>query len=152
MRRLRLAGLTLIETIIYIALFSMLMAGVLGAAYQIIQSSAHTTGRSAVQEEGAFVLRKIDWAFSGMASVSLPSASELVVTKYDGSTADIKLLGTHALMRENSGMFVPITTDAVRVSSLTFTVIPAAGAGPAGVSATLVLNGTEFSTTRYVRK
>lgn len=145
-------GVTLIETVIYIALLGLLMAGVLGAVYQILQASASTSSHNTTQEEGHFLLRKIEWTLTGISSATVVSASELKTTKYDGTAVDIKLSSGVVTMQEGSGSFLPLSTPNVKVTSLQFVSIPALGTGPAGVSATIVIDGLTFSTTKYLRK
>src|SRR3989344_4301766 len=140
-------GFTLIETIMYIGLLAVLMTGAVAASYEIIQSSSLTSSRNQVQEESGFVLRKISWALIGMQSYTLPSTSELVLTKYDGTTVGIKRSGSAIVIQENGGTFLPLTTDHVDITSLVFTNIPGVGSGPAGMTATIVMNGTIFTTT-----
>lgn len=150
--RKNIRGFTLIETVMYIGLFGLLMTGAVVASYEIVRSSSQTSGRNSVQEEGGFVLRKIGWALSGMESYTLPAASEIAVTKYDGTTAGIKRSGGQIVMRESGGTFLPLTTDDVNVTSLVFTAIPGVGSGPAGITAVVVMEGRTFSITRYIRK
>jgi len=57
-------GFTLIEVIIYLALFSILMAGFLTAAFTLVESSGTDTTDSMVQAEGGYLLTKINWALA----------------------------------------------------------------------------------------
>ena len=66
------SGFTLIEAIIYIALFALIMVGALVSIYGILGSSARNQTKAMVAEEGSFLLGKIDWALSGAESISLP--------------------------------------------------------------------------------
>jgi type II secretory pathway pseudopilin PulG len=143
-------GFTLIEAVVYIALFSILMAGVLLSTYQIFQASGSLANKTTAQEEGNFVLRKLDWALSGASSV-VPAANALTVSRYDGNTVDFRLNNGAVEMRESaSGLgYLPITTPNVSVSNLTFTLV---GSNPAGVAAITTINGIDFATTKYIRK
>ena len=89
------SGFTLIEVIIYLALFSILIGGALVSAYSLIESNERNQTKAIVQNEGAFVLAKIDWALSGIQSVDQPpfggSGALLQVTKYGGGTIKISL-------------------------------------------------------------
>jgi len=127
------AGFTLIEVVIYIALFSILMGSAFIVAYQLIQSSGNLSTKNTIQEEGNFVIRKLDWALSGAdpttVSPSSGNSSALSLTKYNGNT------------------FLPITTDNVTVSALNFK-YEALG----GITITITINGLTFTTTRYFRK
>lgn len=142
-------GFTLIETIIYIALLAFIMGGALSATYNIIENAGRLDANVTIQEEGNFVLRKINWALSGASSFST-TAHELTVTRYDGITVVIKLSGTEVDISEDGGVtFLPLTTSNVTAVELSFIML---GTAPKGVKATLMLNGTTFSTTKYLRK
>ena len=79
-------GFTLIETIIYLALFSIVIGGGMVAAFQVIQSANASNNHIIVQEEGNFLLRKIDWALTGAKFICVPASGSgdiLVVTQND---------------------------------------------------------------------
>ncbi len=77
------SGFTLIETIIYISLFSIIMTGVLVSVYGLISSNSKNMTKAMVVEEGIFILGKIDWVLSGAENINLPTTSGniLSVTK-----------------------------------------------------------------------
>ena len=54
-------GFTLIETLIYIALFALLIGGGVGSAYSLIASSDRITTGAMLEQEGNFLLAKIGW-------------------------------------------------------------------------------------------
>ena len=56
-------GFTLIETLMYLALFALIIGGGMTATYQIIESTAGSASHILLQEEGNFILRKIAWGF-----------------------------------------------------------------------------------------
>lgn len=147
-------GFTLIEAVIYIALLGLIMTGALTIAYQLISSSTSLDTRNISVGEGNFVLRKIDWALSGMQSISAPGAwgSTLSLTRDDGTTVDMRLNAGKVEMRENGGSYAPLTTSNVAVTSLSFHYIAAAGNVPAGLEASTTINGLVFYTDRYIRK
>ncbi len=156
-------GFTLIEAIIYIALLSVLMAGVLLATYSIFQTSGSLSSKTIVQEEGNFVLRKIDWALTGTSSLSLVTtpapgayASALSLTRYDGTQIDIRLNNATQLieLREGGlgGTYYPITTANVSATNLQFHYLAPSGTGPAGIEASTTINGIVFYTEKYFRQ
>lgn len=158
-------GFTLIEMIIYVALFAILMSGATLTTYQIMQASAQTQVKGVVQDEEAFVLGKIEWVLASIDpsktySPSSGTSNTLSLTRY-GSTNVIKIRqnGAAVEMSEDGGVtYTPITTSNVSVSSLTFTYVAPTGTGPAGITASMTIknpNDTQtftVSTTRYVRK
>ncbi|MDE2399790.1 MAG: prepilin-type N-terminal cleavage/methylation domain-containing protein [Patescibacteria group bacterium] len=157
-------GFTLIEVIIYIALFSLLMGTALVAAYQLIDGSGKLSTKNTTQEEGNFVMRKIDWALTGVQSITTPSSgttNNLVVNKYDGNTITIDLTGTNPKKIEikestNGNAFLPIITDNVSISNLQFTYLAPTGSAPIGITATFTItkDGVDFpfTITKYIRK
>jgi prepilin-type N-terminal cleavage/methylation domain-containing protein len=158
-------GFTLIEVIIYIALFTILMVGAFVTAYQLLQGSDTLSGKAVTQDEINFVLRKIDWALNGTsssASLIIPSAttlssSTLSFIRPDGNKIDFQLntASSSIEMKESVGanIFLPITTNNVKVTSLGFRYIPSIGIGaPVGVEATTTINGITATTTKYFRK
>jgi len=150
-------GFTLIETIIYIALFSVLIGGGLVTVYELIDGSGKLSAKGTVQEEGNFVLRKLNWALTGASSITTPSSgtppsSILTVTKYDGTQINVQLMGTKIRMTEIGGSDDFITTDNIKVSSLEFEYLPSQGEAPVGVKATIVIDGYDFSITKYLRQ
>src|SRR3989344_1460523 len=132
-----LTGFTLIETLIYIALFSMIIGGAFMAAYQLIDGASKLNTKSATEQEINFVLRKIDWALTGVdptQPIIPPSgySDTLTLTKYDGNTVDIKLNANKIEIKETAGpnLFLPLTTDNVKVTTLQFKYIILIGIEP----------------------
>jgi prepilin-type N-terminal cleavage/methylation domain-containing protein len=52
-------GFTLIETIIYLALFSIVIGGALAATTVLFEGAGRNTTEARLQEEGTFMLEKI---------------------------------------------------------------------------------------------
>lgn len=143
-------GFTLIEVIIYIALFSLLMGTAFVTAYQLIDGSSKLNTKNAVQEEGSLVIRKMNWVLTGAETFSI-SGSELTVNKYDGTTVKIKLgsgADAEKILMDDTGSFYPITTDNVQVTNLLFQQV---GSNPIGITATTTINGIDFTITKYKR-
>jgi len=160
-------GFTLVEVIIYIALFSLLLGTAFVTAFQLIQGTDILNAKKVNQEEINFVLKKIDWALGGVSSIDNPSSlvpysNRLVVTKYGGNTIDICLDEYKIKIKETNGFwlwescanskFLPLTTDNVKVTSLQFRYIAPIGGAPAGIVATTTINGFVATTTKYIRK
>ncbi len=157
-------GFTIIETIIYIALFSILLSGGFVTAFQLLQGSDVLAGKSTVQSEGNFVLEKISWAMSGVKSIdyptSLPDSDKLRIVRHDGIQVDICLDGTKIRMQEvGIGSLIScnlllytITSDNVSVSNLKFHYIPQTGSSLAGITVNMTINGKDFTATKYIRK
>lgn len=140
--------------VVYIALLGILMTGALLSAWQILQGSAQISGRTVAQDEESFVLHKIDWALAGVKTITSPSigtpySSTLSLTKYDGTTVDIRLNNTVVEMRENGAAYLPISTSNVQVTALSFHYLSGT---PIGIEAAVTINNSFVaSTTKYVR-
>lgn len=163
MKKNRQQAFTLIEMVIYIALFSLMMTGVLLSAYQLIAGSGMTEVSVTTQEEGNFVLRKISWALTGTSSVAqitTPTsgayASALKLTRADGTTIDICLKNQTIWMREKripgstcgDTSYASTTTSNVQVTNLQFFY----STTPAGIVASTTINGVLFTATKYIRQ
>lgn len=154
-------GFTLIETVIYIALFTILMVSIFVTSYQLLQGSEVLNTKTVTQEEINFVMRKINWALTGTSSLAViitpnavtPYSNSLSLKQSDGTRIDIQRSDTKITMTRNSGTPDPITTDNVQVSSLSFHYLsPIGGNAPFGIEATTTINGLVATTTKYIRK
>src|SRR6185503_14666830 len=91
-------GFTLIETIVYLALFSILMTGIISSVYLLFENGDRNQTKAMLQEEKEYLLGKINWSLSGVQTVtpsSSFSANTLNVVKYDGSPVTLALSGTN---------------------------------------------------------
>ena len=165
---------TLIETIVYLALFGLLMTGVILTAYNLFEGAARSQTEAMVTDEGNFLIGKITWALSGTQSINNPpsgtSGSQLSVNKVIG----VDLTGAPIIMLVTISWSVPNMTIAtsgapqilnntnVRVTRLGFSVL---GSGstydPVRVEASTTVparsgNGMvvsrDFFTVGYLRK
>ena len=140
----RKQGFTLIEIIIYIALFAFIMGAGVSAAYYIIDSSARSETDVNIVAEAEFLLRKIDWAMTGADSVT---AGSMTITK-DGTNITFSLISNRVWVSVGGvGNF--LTSESVNVSSLEFISIPTT---PPGIKASTTINGKHFEITKYIRE
>lgn len=145
----RQSGFTLIETLIYIALFAILIGGGITAAYGIIEGSDRTSSHAIVEQEGIFVLRKLNWAMTGATDANV-FGSTLTINR--GSTVTFSVSASAIEM--NSAL---LTSLNVKASSVSFVEVPAVvGGRPKSVKASFWLTGTKgnkqyFETTKYLR-
>ena len=116
-------GFTLIETIIYLALFSVLMTGALVAAYNLMEGGKRMQTRAMLQEEGHFLLGKIEWSMFGASSIDEPGANAfgttLRVTKFDGTTVTFDYVGNALRIDTGAGPQALVGPE-VQVSRLLF--------------------------------
>lgn len=121
-------GVTLIETMVYIALFSIIIGGSVVAAYQILESSGRSQTRAMLQEEGDFLIGKIGWALSGVqpgtpTGQNCTESNTLSVSKWDTSIGIIVINETSGNMYISYGgnPSVVLNNSNTNVSALSFT-------------------------------
>ncbi len=151
----------LIEMIIYIGLFSILIGGLIVSAFQLMDNTYATDNRSVTQEEMNFVLKKLDWALNGASDLEVISANNLKVTKNSGAyTFKLNTQGTpdkkddviEFCASTSCGTDDALTTINVQVDDLQFTLIPAAGSSPKGLTAEVTIDGQTAKFSKYLRK
>lgn len=147
-------GFTLIETLIYLALFGILIAGIGVATYAIIEASGRDQTRITAQEEANFLLGKLNWALTGASSITVAPTS-LNVNKFVGPSVVFNYIN---LKLQLGG--APLNSDAVKVVNLVFIDIPASAGKPEGVTVKFTLRSTtprgttidqDFEITKYLR-
>ncbi|MBI4084989.1 MAG: hypothetical protein HY432_00575 [Candidatus Liptonbacteria bacterium] len=132
-------GFTLIETILYAGLFSLIIGFSILIVYQVLSSEAQNRSRRDVETEADFLMKKITWALNSGQNVSSPATGEissvLTLNKYGFSNNPISfdVSGGTARMREGGGQYVPITNENVTVNNLVFLHSAAAGSIPESV-------------------
>ena len=157
-------GFTLIETLVYLALYVIIIGGGLTCVYSLFESSARNETAAMVEEEGDYLAGKIDSALSNATSVIAPltSGTTLIVSYADASTLTIMKSGTHIALQRNSTAVSVLNNSHVSITTLAFThVIPKSdGVNPESVSVVFTLSATtsdghvlsrDFSTLRYLR-
>lgn len=115
------AGTTLIEILIYIALFSIVMAGGTVGAYQVIQSSNRTSDKNILEQDANFILRKMDWALTGATLLVIPNPQKLVVTT---SSSSVTFTLSGADFQKDGA---PLNSSRIKISNLSFAAPSATG-------------------------
>lgn len=149
------AGFTLIEAMIYIALFTFVIGGGILSAYQIFEGSARIQALAEEETEINFIVRKLDWALSGSEIVSpLPSVAQPALTVNKGGTQ-------YTFSRDASGVFqvsttgwgtVPLTGSGISIDSMNFVHFDGGIGEPNSMSYTFVVDGETIGPIiRYVR-
>ncbi len=165
-------GFTLIEVIVYLALFALILGGAVISAYNVFESSGRGGSRGMLQEEGDFVMAKISWALSGASAIASPAivtlpcsatSDTLSVSKWDSAVdpVAITLTGTNATISKKGAAAVPINSSSVQISNLRFKHCWLGGANPDSLEASFTVNmrtpqgafvSQDFSNTEYVRR
>lgn len=158
------AGFTLIEALVYIALFAIIIGGGMVAVYQIIESTNASYNHVILQEEANFLFRKINWALTGAERVESPSSNQLVISDKPGfPPLTFTQNGDKLTLQRSTNAAVELNSGSIAVlgSSLSFTgidITPTDGVFE-GVTTIFTLeteqNGRQasqnFSTTKYLR-
>ena len=167
-------GFTLIESLLYIVLFSIIIGGALVAVYQMIESSDAVSAKNIVEMEGSFLLRKIDWALTGLdlSPTSVPIISPalgatstlLSVNKKDfgpSNPIEIDINSGSVWLRRGTGDFAILNSENIKVDQFKFEHFDTDGTGgkPAGIKASFYISAKTdpdktyyFETTKYLRR
>ncbi|GEM_PF-1066785 len=120
---------TLIEVVIYLALFSIVIGSAVSAVYYLLEENASTRARMILQEEGNFILAKINWALNYSekeVKIETPSvgqnSSNLIVKKANNNeiVARATFNDGKILFDSGGGNFFELNSERVRVVSLSF--------------------------------
>jgi type II secretory pathway pseudopilin PulG len=163
-------GFTLIEALVYLALFTILMGGAVAAAYNIFEAAERGGTRTMLQEETDFLIAKVNWALSGAEAVTAPgtgtTGGALTVVKWDtsiGNPVVITRNGTNLTMTKAGGSEIILNNTNVEVRDIQFTHTEGSGDGvnPESVTAVLLLSARtdtgavllrQATTTVYLRQ
>ena len=136
-------GFTLMETLIYIALFSVITSFVFGVFYQILGSQNQNRDRIEVDSEANFMMQKIRWALAGVQTINQPAvnttSTTLSVTRYNFAQNPVVFdLNSQALRISKGGASaVVLNNSRVNVSQLIFEHLAQMNNAPKGVKITL---------------
>lgn len=151
-------GFTLIETIIYAALLSVIISLVIGAVYQIIEGSDKLQRNITTDAEAHFLMRKIEWALTGVSAINLPASgsigASLSVDKvnYSQNPVVFDLDSGNVRIKKGTDESVILNSENVTVSDLQFQHLAAGLYRPAAVKTSFNINSKPYSTTIYLRK
>lgn len=153
-----LTGFTLIEALLYIALFAIVIGGGMVATYQIIQATDASINQTILQEEANFLLRKVNWALTGATAITVnPSTLQTTKLISDVSTQlTFALTGTNITLRRGSNSPVILNSSSIQAKNLLFSNI---SGSPHGVATSFTLTTAQngraatqnFKTTKYLR-
>ncbi len=160
LRRGDTKGFTILEVLIYIALFSILMSGAVVAAYNLLEGGSRNKTAIGIQEEGTFLNRKINWALTGASSVSTsPDGTVLTITRSDlGSQSPLVITGNGTTMtiKRGVGVSTVLNSDRFKVTGPTsgnfFSVQPAIAGRPSSITVSFEVQGKPFIFRTYVRQ
>ncbi len=150
------AGFTLMETMVYIALFSILMSGAVVGIYNLLEGGNRNVTASLIQEEGTFLNRKISWAMIGSTAVSVsPGGSILTVTRPDlGAQSPLTLssAGTAMTIERGTGLAIQLNSDRFPTHNVLFTYVAGVNGRPPSVSVSFLVQDKPFTFKNYLRQ
>lgn len=153
-------GFTLIETLVYLALFALIIGGMVIAAYMLFETSDRYQTRAMMQEEANFVMAKIMRTLNDAREICSPAVgtpgASLTIASYGGSCGDftVSLASGDVLLNGNI-----LNSTNVEVDQLLFTHV--SGTNTDGLQIDLTVSAvtptgrpitSSVSTTRYIRK
>jgi type II secretory pathway component PulJ len=118
---------TLLEVIIYLALFSMIMGGAAVSVFYIFDAADRAHTESVLENESDFILGKIDWMLSSAESITTPiansSGSTLTIVSLEPTLDDpvsIFLQGSNVSLTHGTHPQAILNSIDVSVTSLTY--------------------------------
>ncbi len=145
------------ETMIYIALFGLLMSGAIVGAYNLFEGSGRNITAVRIQEEGTFLNRKINWALSGatIASVS-GGGNTLTVTRPDlGAQSPLVISGATAnavTIARGIGAAVQLNSDRFPINNVQFSYQASANGRPPSIYVSFLVQDKQFNFRTYLRQ
>ncbi len=143
-------GFTLIETIIYIALFGVLMSGALVTIYALLGSVESNQRFEAAYSEGLFINKKIAWELSFATDVVVMASGTLSIIRPDG-VVSLMASSSRWWLQVGGGTALPVSSPEYIVSNVLFTsAIPTLDI-PTRVSVQYQIKGVPFSYVTYIQ-
>lgn len=149
-------GFTLIETIIYAGLISVIIGFAVFMISQIIENQNRLRARVEVREETNFLLRKISWALAGATTINqpLPGSSSTILGTTKSNFAENPLVfdlnGSNARLSRASGTPVILNSGSILVKKLNFEHTAPSGTIPEAVKTTLTLESVSASSSETI--
>ena len=146
------SGYTLIETIIYIALLSLILTGSLTIVHRLTTSNNQINQKIIAEGEAAFIFRKLEWALNGstMNAPALNSTSTILTVTKSADSLEFKLTGKDLTISRNSGSPVALNSKQISLNFLEFS------QSTSGTSklfeANLKINDQDFKLKKYLHE
>jgi Tfp pilus assembly protein PilE len=146
------AGFTLIETIIYVALFSILFTGILVSSYSFFIGAQQISAQVVKENESAFVARKIAALLQSANAITAPSSgnsgTSLTFSTYAGDTYSFTTSADAITLSKNGGTPAVLSADRVVFSSFSATHTAAFGGVPRKIEYSFMVDGNTFGPIR----
>jgi hypothetical protein len=143
-------GFTLLEAIIYFALVSAIVMGVIVSIYPLFTNTERASMAVLRDLESAFVFQKVAYLLN-IGDAASVSSGTLVVSS-GGDTYRMFLEDGAVVLTIDGGASIPLTSSRVTIENLTFTYTVGSGGIPDLLTVDFDANGvSEGPYTRYVR-
>lgn len=141
-------GLTLIEAIIYIALFALIVSTAIATAYNLIGSTEELDEITMTEVEAHFILHSIGHELNEAERVVWITPSELDVVDREGATTTFMYVDASSsiAVSRDGGIVTPLHSEILTVDNLSFTV---SGVDLQRVDVNLTINDTVFNDVSY---
>jgi len=114
-------GITMIEVLVYLALYAIVLSGALVSVYTMIESSERDACEARLAEEGNFVLAKLAHLNAHAETVKATENNDGII--FTSSAGDISIMSEsrQIMYQDRSRDKEPLIANDVRVSSFTAT-------------------------------
>lgn len=116
-------GFTLIETVIYLALFGLIFSGAVTAIYDMTANQYRRAGQLDEINDLIFINGKLRQVVRGAASVYSTGPS-LVATSPNGETIVLETANGQLMLRRGSAEALPLNGPALQITDTSFAVTP----------------------------
>lgn len=149
------SGFTIIETLVYLGLFSIVIGGSMAAAYQVIQATNAGYNHVFLQEEANFLLRKMNWDLTGAKSFSVTTSPAMLSIEKPGfPTLTLNTNENNIQLTRGTGSPIILNTSSVSVLDVSFETL----SGGRGITVSFTLTSTsngnnatdQFFLTKYL--
>ena len=148
-------GVTLVETLLYAVLFSLMIAFAMFSFNQMLENNLGQERRLEVETEANFIMTKILWALSNAQNINQPAAnstsSNLSVNKYNFAQNPIAFnLAEDKVKISKAGGTngTPLNSSAVQITNLSFYRSPEVGNQTEAITITLSISAIPIPTTQ----
>lgn len=150
--RVSKGGFTLLETIIYVALFTLLFTGVLASSYSFFTGAEYISAMVVQENESAFVVQKMTSLLTSANAISQPSSgntgSVVTFTTYEGAQYTFALDSGAITYGTNGGVAEPLTAERTTFSNFTAAHTPATSKLPRYLEYSFIVNGKQVGPLR----
>jgi prepilin-type N-terminal cleavage/methylation domain-containing protein len=120
-------GFTLIEMLIAVSIFTVIVIAFVGILSVVTQVQVQSSSSEAVNQESQFLLQKLQYYIQTASIIDMPTSTPTSTLKFDvaASSSDPSYItlasGTVYLQQGSGGVLQALTSNRVKVTSLSFT-------------------------------